>query len=171
MDLIGQLASQLGVEPSAAQAIAGTVLGGARDQVADKVGETEAAQLGEAVPELPEWQGQASALLGGDSGAGGLLGGALGALGSAAGGGDSGGGGLLGGALGTLGGAAGGNDPTVAAVAGLLGKLNLSPSAASTVAPLVLGFLESRLPPELVSKIKSAAPVLGGGGLGSLLGG
>jgi len=169
MDLIGELAAKLGVDPAAAQALAGAALGGAQEQVAKQVGTQEAAQMAAAIPELSGWKDAATSMLGGGGGgdAGGLLGGALGALGGA-----GGLGGALGGALGALGGgdAAGG----LPALAGMLGKLNLSPGLITSIAPLLLNFLQDRLPKELLDKVKSVLPLLGGGGqadLGSMLGG
>ena len=82
MDLIGQLAGQLGVNPAQAQALAGTVLGAVQKQADPQA----AAQLSQAVPELDAWKAQASAAApapasSGGGGLGGLLGAAAGALG------------------------------------------------------------------------------------------
>jgi hypothetical protein len=197
MDLIGSMSSQLGIDAGAAQALAGGVLGMVRGQVAEHAGADTAAQIDAAVPELGGWQQQAASLLGGGGSdamgalggllggggaqAGGGLGGALGGLLGGSGGGDqasSGGGGLgglLGGAASALAGA-----QQAQAIGGLLQKVGLDASMASTVAPMVLQFLKSRLDPALVSKILAAAPMLaaftgggqgGGGGLAGALGG
>jgi hypothetical protein len=138
--------------------------------------------------------GLAAQALGGGGGAG-SAGGGLGALGGLAaqalGGGASGGAGGGLGALGGLaaqalgGGASGAGLGGLAAQAlagggltSLFGKLGLDPSLLGTVAPLVLQFLEGRLPPELLGLVKGALPLLGGaggstgaGGVGGLLGG
>jgi hypothetical protein len=130
----------------------------------------------------------AQALAGADGGGGG---GGLGALGGLAAqalaGGGGGGGGLGGLAAQALAGAGGGGLGALGGLAaqalggggltGLFGKLGLDPSMLGTVAPLVLQFLEGRLPPELLGLAKSALPLLGGaggstgGGAGGLLGG
>lgn len=172
MDLIAEISSKLGVDGQAAQALAGTLLDTAKNQVGEQLGQDEAAKMEAAIPELDGWRGQAAALLGGDGGAseasgGGLLGSALGAL-------SGGGGGGLAGALGgALGGASGGGDAGgLGALLPLLGKLDLSPDSLQSLAPLALTFLEDRLPDGLADKIKGVLPLLGGGGggLGSLLG-
>lgn len=171
MDLIAEISSKMGVDGQAAQALAGTLLDTAKNQVGEQLGQEEAAKMEAAIPELEGWRGQAAAMLGsggGDSGGagGGLLGGALGAL-------TGGGGGGLAGALGgALGGAAGGSDAGgLGALLPLLGKLDMSPDSLQTLAPLALNFLEDRLPDGLADKIKGVLPLLGGGGgIGSLLG-
>lgn len=175
MDLIGEISSKLGVDSNAAQALAGTLLDTAKNQVGEQLGQDQADKMAAAIPELDGWRGQATALLGGDAGggdagggAGGLLGGALGAL---TGGGGGGAGGLMGALGGALGGGSGGDAGGLAALLPLLGKLDLSPESLQTVAPLALSFLEDRLPDGLADKIKGVLPLLGGGGgLGSLLG-
>ena len=169
MDLISELSSKLGVDPDGAQALVGALLGGAQAQVKERVGEQEAGAMATAIPELDAWKSHATALLkGGEAGeSGDLFGAALGAL-------TGGGGGGLAGALGSaLGGATGGQAESVAALTGLLGKLNLSPQVLSVIAPLVVQFLSERLPPELLEKVKTFLPLLGGGSpdLGSMLGG
>ena len=75
MDFIGTLADTLGVDADMAQAVAGTVLGMARDQVGDE----ETAKLNEAVPEIDGWQSMANSVLSQasseeSSGSGGLFG-------------------------------------------------------------------------------------------------
>lgn len=69
MDLISNLAAQLGLDPKQAEGLAGSVLG----QLQQNLPADQAASVGAAVPELDAWK-QA----GGDGGA---LGGLLGALG------------------------------------------------------------------------------------------
>lgn len=180
MDLIGQLSQQLGIEEGQAKALAGGLLGGLEAQVQEKVGAGEAEEMRAAIPELGDWKAQAANMLGGggDAGGGDLMG-ALGGMLGGGGGGDGLGGlasaaaGMLGGG-GAPGGSAGGLD--VAFVTSLLGKLNLNPTVAATVAPMVASFLKDRLPAGLTDKLAMVAPFLGGsgggaGGLGGMLGG
>lgn len=141
MDLIGALTSQLGVDTSAAQAVAGAVLGPVRDGL----GGSDASALDRAVPELEGWQAKAAEVTAEpSSGLGGLLGGS---------------GGLLGSALGAV---AGQGAKDAAALAGVLGALGLDASKASLAAPLLLGFLKERLPADLLDKALALAPLLGG---------
>jgi hypothetical protein len=182
MDLIDNLAAQLGVDPNQAQAVAGAVLGQVRSQVADS-DEQAAAQLGAAVPELGDWQSQAASMLGGAGGneaLGNLLGGLSG----------SGGGG--GGLLGNLAAAAGsglGNDlveafageeaAQQAQVVALLGQLGIGADKATLVVPTLLDFLRERLGADLLEQVLKYAPMLAaavgdgddGGGLGGLVSG
>lgn len=166
MDLIGTLATQLGVDPQQAQALAGAALGTVKETVADKVGEDAAASLDKAVPELGGWQQQAVGLLGG-----GGLGSLLGASGGGALGGLLGGatqsGGLLESALGAVQGAG-----QAASMAGLISKLGLDADKAAMIAPIVLQFIKSRLDPAMVDKIMAVVPMLSGGeSAGGLMGG
>ena len=142
MDLINQLSSQLGVDPAQAQALAGSVLGGVRGQVAEQMGEDAAGQLDAQVPELDGWQEQAEAAVGGDSAAGGLLGG------------------LAGGLLG----AAGGEEAKQAAqFAALLGNFGIDGTKAALIGPIALSFLKERMPAEWVQGALAIAPMLSGG--------
>ncbi len=75
----------------------------------------------------------------------------------------SSGGGLLGMAAGMLGGSAG----EAAGLVAILAKVGLDADKAQMVAPLVVDFLKSRLPPDLVSKVLAVAPMLTGGGGGA----
>lgn len=187
MDFIRELSTQLGVEAPKAEAVAGGLLGLVQQRLGDT---TDAAALGKAVPELGQWQASAASLLGGSSGGGGggalggLLGGGggealAGALGGLLGGGGAGGGGPGGGGAGGLGGALGGllggAGGELGAIAGLLGKLGISADQATTLVPLAISFLKSRLSPELLGKLMQAVPFLAqgegaGGGLGGLAG-
>lgn len=97
----------------------------------------DGAKLDAAVPELGGWEKAASAATGG--------------------------GGLLGMAAGMLGGSAG----EAAGLVAILAKVGLDADKAQMVAPLVLDFLKSRLPPEMVSKVLAVAPMLTGGGGGA----
>ena len=158
MDLIGTLASTLGVESSTAQALAGTVLGKVQEEVADNAGADAASQVADAVPELSGWQEKAAALAGGGGG-----GGLLGALG--------GGGGLLGAAAEAIGGEDARQTATLVALAA---KFDIDPTKAALAAPLVLDFLKERLDPGMFDTVMKAAPLLAGtsggdagGGLGA----
>jgi hypothetical protein len=176
MDLIQALAGQLGIDAAQAKALAGSVLGGVQSAVADE-DEQAAGELEAAIPELEEWKGAAAKELGDEeepeSGLGGLLGAAAGALGG------GGAGGLLAAAAGAIGGETG---KDVAAVVTILDKLGIDSAKASLVAPTVLSFVRERVPGEILEKILAAAPLLAmvdggkeggksGGGLGGLLGG
>lgn len=163
MDLIAQLSSQLGVSPDQAQGLAGGLMG----LVKGAVGPEAAGQVAAAVPEAQGWEqapgvsqaagsdpaSMLSGLLGGGGGAGG---GGLGALlGSA--------GSLVGGQAGAAMQAAGG----AAALSGLLSKFGLEARHATIIAPIAFSFLQSRLPPELLSKVTAVLPMLTGGGAAS----
>ena len=170
MDLITELGSKLGIGEDKAQAIAGTVMGMVSGAVKGEHGDSAAAQVEAAVPEMGDWKERAAGLLGGAA-AGGGLGGMLGGL---AGGGGAGG--LLGGALSSLG---GGQAADIAGLIAVLSKLGIDGSKAALVAPIALQFLKSRLDPGLVTKVLSAVPMLTGGGdapatgggIGGMLGG
>ena len=170
MDLIGTLSSTLGISPDQAKAVAGGVMGMVKGNLedSDEDGTTEAAgALSSAVPEMSEWTAAAKAMTEekAPAASGGGLGGMLGGL---MGGGSKGGGaasmlGALGGggALGALAGAIGGADAqNTAMLVGILGKVGLDASKAQMVAPIAYNFLKSRLSPDLLSKVSSAAPLL-----------
>lgn len=147
MDLIAQLAGQLGLPPEQAQALAGAALGGVQESVARDAGPEVAAQLDEAVPEMQQWKARAqSEAESGGEGLGGLLGSAVGALG----GGDS-----------------------LALLTQLATQFGVAPQVVSVVGPLVKQFLEGRLEANLLAQVMSALPAFTGGasqggGLGSL---
>ena len=167
MDLIGTLSSQLGLDPNQAAALAGSVIGGVRGQVAKEAGPETAKQMDAAIPELSGWQDTAASMFGGGDdgpgGAGGFLDLASGALGGLGGmmGGDSAAGGLLGAAAGALGSQ---QAKQTAALVGVLDKLGRDASHAAMIAPVALGFLKERLPDGLLDTVLSAAPFLTGGG-------
>lgn len=157
MDLIAQLAGTLGVDPNKAAALAGTVVGGAKDQLAAAGDSASAAKVGAAVPELGDWLSKAQALTGGGDagGIGGMLGGMLGGSGAGA-------------ALGAVGGAAG--------VISKLSALGIDASMIAKAAPMVLQFLEGRVDADVLAKIKPVVAALSGGdakggGIGGALGG
>lgn len=160
MDLIATLSSQLGIDAGKARGLAGAAFGLLEEQVSRKLGASEASELRASLPELPDWKSEGDALAARP--AGGLL--------QAAGG-------LLGGA--GLGGSTSGLD--VAALIQLAGKAGVPASAAQSLLPLLLQFLQSRVSPELLDKVLRVVPSLkaggtgGGGGLlgalGSILGG
>jgi hypothetical protein len=178
MDFIGQLSQQLGVDSTQAQGLAGSLLKLVQGTVKEKLGADAADQMGQAIPEMQGWQQAAGAAAAPPAGSGG---GMMGALGGLLGGQGPSGGGLMGALGGTMGQAS-----EVAGLVALLQRFNLDAGKASLVAPLLLGFLKSRLDPKLVSGILSVMPMLanlgggggspggsspGGGGLGGLLGG
>jgi len=45
-------------------------------------------------------------------------------------------------------------------LSGILREFNLQPQLASQLAPLVLTFLQERLPPPLLAKVQASAPLL-----------
>lgn len=179
MDLIEKLSGTLGMESSQAQALAGSVLGGLKGQVEKEVGASEAAAFGDAIPELSKWSEAAKASLGGDevgeTGSDGLLD----LVGQASSG---GGGGLLGAAAGLLGGGSGGAQIggfDIGSIMGLMKNFNLDGAKAGDLGGVLMGFLQERLPGELMKVLGDKIPMLsflgnasGGGGLvGGLLGG
>ena len=167
MDLVSALSSQLGIDPTQAQAIAGTVLSTVRSQVADQAGDSAASAMDSAVPELSVWQHQADQVMASQDtgGGGGFLGSAL----SAASGG-------LGGQL--LSAVAGEEAKQAAQVGALISKLGIDADKATLAGPLVLSFLKSRMPKEWLDMALQAAPMLtgldsqasGGGAAGAALG-
>jgi len=134
MDLIGQLAGQLGIDASQAQALAGTVLGAAQRQAEPGA----AAEMASAIPEMDGWAAKAEQVQEQSSGGfGGLLGAAAGALG-------------------------GQQAQDVAQIVTLLGRFGVDTSKASMVAPTILSFLKERLDGQVLQVILSAAPMLAG---------
>lgn len=152
MDLIAALSSGLGVDAAKARGLAGGAFGLIEEQVSKHLGAAEASELRASIPELPDWKADGAALAARPAGgmlqaAGGLLGGA----------------GLLGGTSGL----------DVAALIQLAGKAGVPASAAQSLLPLLLQFLQSRLSPELLDKVMRVVPALksgGSGGGGGLLG-
>lgn len=67
----------------------------------------------------------------------------------------AGGGGGLGGMLGGLAGAVGGNAGLIASVLGGFGKLGLTADHAKKFVPLILGFLRTKVGPDVVAKLES----------------
>ena len=146
MDIIGNLSSQLGLDPKNAQALVGSLLGGVQEQVKQNVGGAEASEFASAIPELGNWQNIAKEVLGGDDvketgsdGLFGLLGG-------------GGAGGLLGAAASMLGGQkAGGFD--IGQLIGLLGKFDLNADNASNIGEQIVEFLKERLSAALMETL------------------
>ena len=66
------------------------------------------------------------------------------------------GGGGLGGLLGGLAGAMGGNAALIANIVSGFGKLGLKPDDAKKFAPIILGFLRTKVGPDVASKLESA---------------
>src|SRR5688500_7724169 len=67
-----------------------------------------------------------------------------------------GGGGGLGGLLGGLASAVGGNAALIANIVQGFGKLGLKPDDAKKFAPIILGFLRTKVGPDVASKLESA---------------
>ena len=151
MDLIGQLASTMGIDETQAQALAGGVLGAVKGQMQEQVGGEAAAQLDAAVPELGGWAASAESVLGAANASSSADGGMLGGLMSMAG---SGVGNQL------LGAVAGEQAQQTAMLIALAGKLGIDESKAGLAAPLVLSFLKDRLPAEWIDKAMMVAPFL-----------
>ena len=158
MDVIQQLATAMGVDATTATAVAGSVLGAARDQAGGDV----AAKLTDAVPELQSWASAAAPAAPDQPGV-------LDDLARFAA--SSAGGGLIG-AL------AGPEAAKNAQAAGLLAQLGLQPSHAALAAPVLLSFLEERLGGVWLERLLQAAPIVAGlkggpptGGVAELLGG
>lgn len=153
MDLIGGLSQAMGIDETAAKAVAGAVMGNVAAQASESDVEGAGAQVEAAVPELGDWMQAAQAYVGGDAapaeGAGGLLGGLMGAASSGVGG--------------QLLGAVAGKDAQQAVLLGaVLQKVGLDESKAMMAAPLALQFLKSRMDPAWVDKILAVAPLLSG---------
>jgi hypothetical protein len=66
------------------------------------------------------------------------------------------GGGGLGGLLGGLAGAMGGNAALIANIVQGFGKLGLKPDDAKKFAPIILGFLRTKVGPDVAAKLESA---------------
>lgn len=145
MDLIEQLASTLGVDAKAAQAVAGAVLGATREQVPDE----ETAKLDEAVPEIGDWSSTAEEMLKAASGDGG--GGLFGTLARMAG--TGAGNEILGAVLGE-------EAQDTAQIVALFQSLGLKTEHASMAAPVVLDFLVDRVGKEWTDRILDGAPML-----------
>ncbi len=64
------------------------------------------------------------------------------------------GGGGLGGMLGGLAGAVGGNAGLIATIVGGFGKLGLTADDAKKFVPIILGFLQTKVGPDVVSKLE-----------------
>lgn len=152
MNFIANLASTLGIEEKTAEAVAGLALKKVQGAVAEKEGQEAARQLGDAVPEMGQWEKTASQLQGDDGG--GLLGGLLGG---------GAGGDLLGSALTAFGGQ---DVAETAAIVAILSRFDIDASKAAMAAPVILNFLKSRLSPDTLKLVTQAAPfltMLGGG--------
>jgi hypothetical protein len=66
----------------------------------------------------------------------------------------AGGGGGLGGLLGGLAGAIGGNAALISSIVGGFGKLGLKPDDAKKFVPVILGFLRTKVGPDVVSNLE-----------------
>jgi hypothetical protein len=131
MDLIGSLSHQLGLEPTDAERVAGSLLGAVKQSAHKQLGEQPAQELDAALPELARWTGgepvtsddHIGAWLGGGTGPGGP-----------------------GGALGVL--------------TPLAAKVQLAPDKLAAAMPLVVSFLRARLNPALLTKLCTVVPFL-----------
>jgi uncharacterized protein (DUF2267 family) len=127
MDLVNQLASQLGIDPSQAQKLAGAVMG----QLKGNLPAEQADAVTEAVPEADEWSTPVS--------------------------------GPLGGLLGALGGGQG------ASLLASVAAMGITPDKLVAAAPVVIQFLQTRLPAPIAEKVTAAIPGLLGGQGGDAL--
>jgi hypothetical protein len=168
MDLIGSLTQQLGIDSNKATGLAGGLMGLVQSQVKQHLGDDVAKQIAGAIPEAANWQQAAAPAAPSAGGLGDMLGAVAGMAGGNAQSGAGAAMGMLGGLLGGDAGAALKQAGDVAALSGLLGKLNIGSDKAMLVAPMLLNFLKSKLDPGLVSKVLGALPMLaavtGGGG-------
>ena len=166
MDLIGQLASTLGVDTAKAESAAGAILGTVQQYA--PAGALDG--LMKSAPEASGWLAKAAPLLGGASSSTSPLG----ALGGLFGG---GGGGALGGLGGLVQGAA-----AIQTVTSVVEKLGVPPELAAKAVPLVLAFVQSKLGDGGFQQLAAQVPFLkelgsasseggGLGGLGDLVGG
>lgn len=157
MDLIGGLSEAMGIDKTAATALAGAVMGNVAAQAAESDVEGAGAKVEEAVPELGGWLDVAKGFVTGDDDAaaapaeesGGMLGSLMGAASTGIGG--------------QLLGAVAGKDAQQAVLLGaVLQKIGLDQSKAMMAAPMALQFLKSRLDPEWIDKLMMVAPLLTG---------
>lgn len=164
MDLIGEIANRIGLDRGTAEALAGTILEVISAQLQGQQEQGASAELNAAIPEMQQWQqaAHASPEAGAAPGAppsptaddtnnadssdlapsddGGLFG-------------------LLDSALVALG-FSGQPGLDASTLSGILREFNLQPQLASQLAPLVLTFLQERLPPPLLAKVQASAPLL-----------
>ncbi len=161
MDLVSSLASALNIEPRAAEAVAGAVLGTVKGQAADS-DDSDGAEdaIESAVPELSGWMDTAKQVAG-ENDEQADVGGMSSLLGMAGSG--------VGNQL--LGAVAGKSAQNAALLASVLGTLGLDASMAQVAAPVVLKFLESRLEPGTLQTLLSVAPMLTGKSDGGASGG
>ena len=143
MDIIQQLAAQVGIHPEQAEKAAGAVA----SLIQENASKIDFQQLLGAVPEISGWLHKAKAA--------GVTGPA--AAGAAAVGGDDEGGflGQMGGLLGELTGGGG-----LGALLGALGKAGLNAETAAKFVPALLGLLRTKAGHELIAKLASSMPFL-----------
>jgi Protein of unknown function VcgC/VcgE (DUF2780) len=161
MDLIGQLASTLGVDNGKAEGAAGAILGVIKQNA--PAGALDG--LVQSAPQASGWIEKAGPLLasvggGGGGGAGGLLG--------ALGGGGAGALGALGGALGGSVGGAMQGAAALGAITSVIEKLGIPPEIAAKAIPLVISFVQKQLGDggfaSLAEKVPMLKDLAGGGG-------
>ena len=131
MDLISSRAGQLGIDPKAAEALAGGVLG----QLKAGLPPEQGAAVEQQVPEMAAWEQSAGQA---QTGAAGMLGGLLGQL---------------------SGNANAGN------LLALVGSLGITPEKITAAMPMIMQFVQTRLPGPLAEQLLGALPGrLGGAG-------
>lgn len=154
MDLIGELTKSLGVDQTAATALAGAFMGNVAAQAEASDVDVSADKVSEAVPEMNGWLATAQQYVQGDAAPeseneGGMLGSLMGAASSGLGQ--------------QLVGAVGGKEAQQAVLLGaVLQKAGLNASHATMAAPFALQFLKSRLDPVWIERLMMAAPLLAG---------
>jgi hypothetical protein len=132
-DFLSELAARVGIDPGQAQQAFGAVLNFLKSKLpADAFAKVESA--------VPDAHGAMSAAESVPESSGGMLGAAME----------------------KLGGLFGGKGGDAAVLTGQLAKIGLSADQLKAFLPKVLEFLSSRLPPEVVEKIRSHIPGLGG---------
>lgn len=174
MDLIGTLSSTLGIDNTKAEAVAGTVLGAVRGQVAENASPDATAQMDAAIPQLSGWMATAKSLIGGKAepeAPASAPGGGLSGLFEAAQSGSAGG--LFGAGASALGGKDAGD---IAKIGVILNSFGVDGGKAAMAAPVIVSFLKDKLPDSVFDTVLSAAPLLaslkqGGGSAGGSAGG
>lgn len=157
MDVVNAIAGQLGVGQDKAGGVLGMVLGTVQQHLGKAQGPEASQKFGAAIPELGGLMEQAKSIGGG---------GALGGLGK-----------LASGLLHHK--AAAGGAGVLAEVAAKLAGSGIDLTKLTSIVPLVLPFLSSRLPPDLMATVSGmlggaargpSAPVTGGGKVGGVSG-
>lgn len=174
MDLVKDLAGQLGMGEVQAKGLAGGLLGLVKAGVEQQMGSDAAEKLEASVPEMKQWQEEGDTPEG-EPGVtevlGGLAGGNLSEIGDLT---------SVLGNLGGLGGMLGGAAQTAGlagAVGGFVERFGLDGNKAAMAGGMVAQFLESKLDPDMLGQLRPILALLSGGkggdggGLGGMLGG